>query len=394
MTFKKALVFLLVSGCFVLGAVAQAKTPSVPVLTVFVSATCYDCIQTKAEVMPGIEKAYKSRLKIEYREIEDQTNYKLLLGLEEKYHAKLYQTFPVFFLDGNFLGPDDKIKENLRPFIDKALLNYKAPVQEESVPQVDILKRFEKLTPLAIISVGLLDGFNPCAITVIVFFMSFLAMQGYRRREIVLIGLIFIFSVYLTYVLIGVGTLEFIYRIQGFYTIAKVVNVSVGIFSIVTGFMALYDYIKFKKDKNTSGLLLQLPKSMTNRIHKVIREEYKAGDAAAEAVHRKKTLAKLAIGALITGFLVSAFEAVCVVKIYLPTIIFMLKTTGHRIQALGYLLLYNLLFVIPLLGIFVCALAGTTSEQFAAWLKRHMGLLKILLAVMFFGLGLFLIFRA
>ena len=133
---------------------------------------------------------------------------------------------------------------------------------------------------------------------------------------------------------------------------------------------------------------------MTNRIHKVIREEYKAGDAAAEAVHRKKTLVKLAVGALITGFLVSAFEAVCVVKIYLPTIIFMLKTTGHRIQALGYLLLYNLLFVIPLLGIFICALAGTTSEQFAAWLKRHMGLLKIMLAVMFFGLGLFLIFRA
>ena len=385
---------MLISGCLVCSPSARAKTSQTPVLTVFVSATCYDCIQTKAEVMPGIEKAYKGRLKIEYREIGDETNYKLLLGLEEKYHSRPYQEFPVFFLDGKFLGPDDKIKENLRPFIDKALLNYKAPAEQESVPQVDILKRFEKLTPLAIISVGLLDGFNPCAITVIVFFMSFLAMQGYRRREIVLIGLIFIFSVYLTYVLIGIGTLEFIYRIQGFFAIAKIVNVSVGIFSVVTGFMALYDYIKFKKDKNTSGLLLQLPKSMTNRIHKVIREEYKAGDAVSEATHRKKTLVKLAVGALITGFFVSAFEAVCVVKIYLPTIIFMLKTTGHRIQALGYLLLYNLLFVIPLLGIFICALAGTTSEQFAAWLKRHMGLLKILMAVMFFGLGIFLIFRA
>ena len=394
MRFKKVLAFLLVFGCFVCSPLAQAKTSGMPVLTVFVSATCYDCIQTKAEVMPGIEKAYKGRLKIEYREIGDETNYKLLLGLEEKYHSKPYQEFPVFFLDGKFLGPGDKIKTNLKPFIDKALLNYKAPIEGENVPQVDILKRFEKLTPLAIISVGLLDGFNPCAITVIVFFMSFLAMQGYRRREIVLIGLIFIFSVYLTYVLIGVGTLEFIYRIQGFYAIAKVVNVSVGVFSIITGFMALYDYVKFKRDKNTSGLLLQLPKSMTNRIHKVIREEYKGGDAVLEAAHRKKTLAKLAVGALITGFLVSAFEAVCVVKIYLPTIIFMLKTTGHRIQALGYLLLYNLLFVIPLLGIFVCALAGTTSEQFAAWLKRHMGLLKILLAVMFFGLGAYLIFRA
>jgi len=373
---------------------ADAKGSSTPVLTVFVSATCYDCIQTKAEVMPPIEKAYRGRLKIEYREIETQANYKLLLGLEEKYHSKPYQEFPVFFIDGKFLGPDDNIKDHLRSFIDKALVNYKTPVEEESVPQVDILKRFEKLTPFAIISVGLLDGFNPCAITVIVFFMSFLAMQGYRRREIVLIGLIFIFAVYLTYVLIGIGTLEFIYRIQGFYTIAKMVNIAVGIFSIVTGFMALYDYVKFKRTKTASGLLLQLPKSFTNRIHRVIREEYKTGDAAADAQSRKKTLVKLAVGALITGFLVSAFEAVCVVKIYLPTIIFMLKTTGYRLQAFGYLLLYNLLFVIPLLGIFFAALAGTTSDQFAAWLKRHMGLLKILMAVMFFGLGIFLLWRA
>ncbi len=392
--FKRVLPFLLLLVGFSFTTSGQDKSGSgsLPTLTVFVSTTCYDCIQTREETMPPVEKAYRGRLRVEYREIENQDNYKLLLGLEEKYRIKPYQTFPVFFLDGKFLGPDDNIAQNIRPFIDKVLVAYK-PSTAESVPQVDLLKRFEQLTPLAIVSVGLLDGFNPCAVTVIVFFMSFLATQGYRRREIVLIGLIFIFSVYLTYVLIGLGTLEFIYRIQGFYMIAKIVNISVGVFSIITAFMAMYDYIKYKKSGKTGGLLLSLPKAMTGRIHQVIRQEYKPSDPDA-AAQRKKTMWALAMGALATGFLVSAFEAVCVVKIYLPTIIFMLKTTGHRLVAFGYLLLYNLLFIIPLLVIFFFALAGTTSEQFSVILKKHLGLLKILMAIMFLGLGIFLIWRA
>jgi cytochrome c biogenesis protein CcdA len=102
----------------------------------------------------------------------------------------------------------------------------------------------------------------------------------------------------------------------------------------------------------------------------------------------------LAIAALVTGFLVSALEAVCVAKIYLPTIIFVLKTTNMKLKALFYLLLYNLLFVLPLFVIFIFALAGTSSEKFAAILKGHLGTVKILMGLMFLCLGVFLILRA
>jgi threonine/homoserine/homoserine lactone efflux protein len=52
------------------------------------------------------------------------------------------------------------------------------------------------------------------------------------------------------------------------------------------------------------------------------------------------------------------------------------------------------LFIIPLIAIFFFALAGTTSGQFSAVLKKHMGALKILMAILFIGLGIFLIWRA
>jgi cytochrome c biogenesis protein CcdA len=108
----------------------------------------------------------------------------------------------------------------------------------------------------------------------------------------------------------------------------------------------------------------------------------------------KKHLFALALSALITGFLVSVLEAVCVAKIYLPTIIFVLKTTSLKLKALSYLLLYNLLFVLPLFIIFIFALFGTTSERFSAILKGHLGTIKILMGIMFLGLGIFLILRA
>jgi len=46
-----------------------------------------------------------------------------------------------------------------------------------------------------------------------------------------------------------------------------------------------------------------------------------------------------------------------------------------------------------LIAIFILALMGTTSAQFSGFLKKHLGLIKIFMAVLFFSLGLFLIWR-
>jgi len=341
--------------------------------------------------MPGIEKEFKGKVIIDYRNIDDIENYKLFLSLIEKYHAKIGGSFPVFFFEGKFLNGQGNVGQNL-----KALLMSPVTISAEAkaaLPSVDLLKRFQSFTPLAIIAVGLIDGINPCAVTVIVFFISFLSFQGYRKGEIAVIGLIFISSVYLTYVLIGLGIFESLYRLRGFWLLTKIINITVGCISILFSIYALYDFILYRKTKNTDDLLLSLPKSIKNQIHKIIGTHYrlhtKSGDPGF-----KKHLLGLAVSALVTGFLVSILEAVCVAKIYLPTIIFVLKTTSFKLKALIYLLVYNLLFIVPLLIVFIFALAGTTSERFQSILKGHLGAIKILMGIMFLCLGIFLIWRA
>jgi thiol-disulfide isomerase/thioredoxin len=371
---------------------SKDDVPNFPSLIVFYSPGCHNCVHIKNEIMPGIESRFKDKITVVYRDIDYIENYKLMLSLEEKYHAKVKDVSPIFFFKGHFLNGEGDVSSNLILLLTTVSTDV-TDIQKETLPKTDLVKRFNSFTPLALIAVGLIDGINPCAVTVIVFFMSFLSLQGYRKREIVVIGLIFIGSVYLTYVSIGLGIFQALYSLRGFWLLTRIINITVGSISIIFSIYALYDFIQYRKNKSTDDMLLSLPQSIKNQIHKVIGAQYRTHDRIKES-GSKKHLVGLAVSALITGFLVSVLEAVCVAKIYLPTIIFVLKTTSFKLKALIYLLLYNLLFVVPLLVIFGFALAGTTSERFQKILKGHLGTIKILMGIMFLALGIFLILRA
>lgn len=378
--------FFLMFCAFSFGQTDDSQKPK---LIVFHSLTCHRCIQVKNEVIPEIEREFKGRIRIEYRDIADMENFNLLLGLKEKYKSDIQIEVPVFFFEGKFLNAGRDLQNNLSGLINESL---NKPRIKEQFQKADVLKHFMSFTPLAITGAGLIDGINPCAFTVIVFFVSFLAVQGYRKSELAAIGLAFILAVFLTYLFLGLGLFNFLYSLKGFWLVTKTVNLSIGVFSIILGILAVYDFLKFKKTKETEGLILQLPAAVKNRIHKVIGLHYrkaKTGDNSADRPH----IVKLLLSAFVTGFLVSLLEAVCTGQLYLPTITFVLKTTSFKLQALGYLLLYNVMFIVPLFVIFLLALLGVTSGQFAGFLKKHLLLIKIIMALVFFGFGIYLIRR-
>lgn len=371
------------------GVLARAEEP--PSLYIFYSSSCHKCALVKKEVMPRIESKFQDIIGFDYRDIADIDNYKLLIGLQEKYNAKFSVSVPVFFLGGRFLNGSADIKKELEGFIRESLKNPHSDYKNE-VASADLISRFKDFTVFAITGAGLIDGINPCAFTVIVFFMSFLAVQGYSKKQLFAIGISFILSVFLTYLLIGLGAFGFLYQLRAFWYVSKAINICIGLLSIVLGGFAVYDFFKFKKTGQTEGLVLQLPRSVKNQIHKVVGMHYRV-DKNKEGLVTQKKIPRLVISALITGFLVSLLEAVCTGQTYLPTISFILKTTNLRLRALGYLLWYNLMFIAPLVVIFVFALKGVTSEQFSDFLKKNLLMVKALMALLFFGLGIFLIWR-
>ncbi|MDD3346027.1 MAG: hypothetical protein PHO34_06350 [Candidatus Omnitrophica bacterium] len=358
-------------------------------LVVFHSPNCHECVKIKNEVMPGLEKEFRGRVVFTYLDVDEVENYKLLLDLMRKGGNGDKFEIPVFYMNGESVSGAGSNGAKLHDFIIRSLA--KGTARAGLVP-VDPVEYFRGFVPLSVTIAGLEDGINPCAFTVIVFFMSFLALQGYRRRELFLIGLSFIAAVFLTYLGIGLGVFNFLYRFRSFWAVTRLLNMAVGSMSIVFGCLALRDFIVFRKTGSVEGLALQLPRKIKNRIHEVIGFFYRRSGE-----ERKGELPvsgwKLVLSAWVTGFLVSLLEALCTGQVYLPTITFVLKSSPFKLRALAYLLLYNIMFIIPLAVIFVFALMGTTGAQFSKFLRRHMGLIKVLMAVLFFALGIFLIWR-
>jgi len=372
-------------------AFAQQPHPQKIELDYFFSPSCHACHKVREKIIARIEQEYKGKLLINFRDINSIENYKLFLGLKEQHNLAQNVSVPLVYFAGKVFYGEKGIFENLIKAIAEEPVN--GVPQKEKIPAENPLRKFFSFTPLTVIGAGLLDGINPCAFTVIVFFISFLALQGYRKRELAGVGLFFIFAVFVTYLLLGLGVFSFFYSFKGFWAARKIFNVGIGALSLAFGIMAIKDFLKFKISGKTEGMSLQLPAAVKKQIQKVIGLGYRR-DKGEVLGAPSGNMFKLAGTALVTGFLVSILEAVCTGQVYLPTITFVLKSTNVKLKAVVYLVLYNLMFILPLFVIFLCALMGTTSDDFTKFLKKHFLLSKVLMAVLFFGLGIYLVWRA
>ena len=378
-TFVVHCVFLALLAVFCFDSNVFAKDKPLEV-KIFHSPRCKACIKTIHEIIPVIAEKYSRQVQWQYYDITRPENYPVYLELKKM--AGRPMQMPAILVNQVILIGINEIADSLSLLIQDQLLRKDMPLVVQS-SNVSALEYFKGLGPLAVVGAGLIDGVNPCAFTVVVFFISFLSVMGYRRREMVLIGSAYIFAVFVTYLILGFGFFKAFYNLKAFYVISKVVYLTIGGVSLFLGCLAVNDYLKYRKTKNTDDMALGLPPFIKNKIHNIVGAYYRKDKNA-----RTKSLLGLVASALVVGFMISMLEAVCTGQIYLPTIIFVLKNNMLQTKALFYLILYNLMFILPLIIVFILALTGTSSGQFEAFARRHLGLIKILMAAVFYGLGL------
>lgn len=347
---------------------------------VFHSYSCTSCLKVDQDIIPSITQKYGQRVRWQYYDISAPENYQIYLHIERQ-AGQPFGTPTILVGSRVLVGVSDMV-DNLENAIDEALAAPN-PIPEIPLGRVDLLEHFKSFGPLTVIVAGLVDGINPCAFTVIVFFVSFLSFMGYKRREMVVIGISYILAVFLTYLTLGFGLFKALYGLKLFYMVSKFIYVAIGGLSLFLGCLAVNDYLRYRKSGNTDEMALQMPRAIKNRIHALVGSYYRKDKKS-----QGRAMLGLALSALLVGFMVSLLEAVCTGQLYLPTIIFVLKEGALRVRALFYLILYNLMFIIPLIIVLILALTGMSSKHFEAFGRRHMGFIKIVMAVVFFGLGL------
>ena len=240
----------------------------------------------------------------------------------------------------------------------------------------NLVDRFRSMSWLTVVLAGLVDGLNPCAFATLIFFISYLTLSGRTGREIIFVGLSFTLGVFLAYLAVGLGFYKVLDLLGGWLdTIAKVVY---GITAVLCLGLAVFSFLDFFKARQgkLDDLSLKLPENLRKRINKVIRQG--------------RDVRAYGIGAFITGLIISMLELACTGQVYLPTIIFVSSMPDLRLRAVLYLVLYNLLFILPLIVVFILAYYGTTSKDLTKFLQKNAATVKIGMSLIFLSLGVWL----
>lgn len=373
---------LLVGGVF-FSSLAQAAQQRVEI-QFFFSSGCKHCLEIEEDFLPRIIEQYKDKVILRSYNIAEKENFQLLLAIEKKFHAQV--RVPAILIGSNLIIGSEPIKEHLVNRIEEYLAN--PSLSQAQLTTVNLLERFRSFSPHAIIIAGLIDGINPCAFTVIIFFISFLTLMGYKKADIGAIGGAFIAGVFATYLAIGLGVFRGLYELQQFYLFLKITYALLAVFCFVLAIFNIADAISYWRSKNTAALKVKLPHAVRKKINAIIAAFYRKDQEQKERPHSRFALA---LSALAVGFLISLLEAVCTGQVYLPTIVFILKEPALRAKALIYLLLYNVMFIVPLVVILFVVLFGVQSKSIEDFFRKRVGLVKLLMAFLFLGLGMFLL---
>jgi len=218
----------------------------------------------------------------------------------------------------------------------------------------------------------LLDGVNPCAFATMIFLISYLSFRKREGRELLFTGAAFTLGVFLTYLGVGFGFLKFLTALPFLNVIGKWVYGVTALICLALAWGSIADYRKAKEGR-LEDMSLKLPERMRGWIKTLIRE----GSGA-----KRFVLSSFAL-----GFGVSIVELACTGQVYLPTIIFVLGIPEWRAQASLALVLYNLMFIIPLVVVFLVVYYGTTSQQLIDWMTKHASTVKLGMAALFLVLA-------
>ena len=215
-----------------------------------------------------------------------------------------------------------------------------------------------QITLPAVIVAGVIDGINPCAFTVLLLFIT--AMTSTLRADepnvktlrarLLGMGGIYIAAVFLTYLALGVGLLKSL----DFFTRQHVPARFGALLAILFGLWMLKDYFL-----PNLGWRLQAP----GRLGSVARQ-----------MAQRATLPALITG----GFLIGLCTVPCSGAVYLG-VLSLLALQPTRLVGYGYLVLYNVIFVLPLIVILVAASARPTLNRVAHWNLHHKEAVRLVL---------------
>jgi cytochrome c biogenesis protein CcdA/thiol-disulfide isomerase/thioredoxin len=332
----------------------------------FYGAGCHAC----AQVEPYIKELQNKYPNVEIRFLEvwgNEENRQLYLKIAQSYGVEASGVPSVFVHDKNYVGTKeikDNLENQIKDCLDKGCQCDSARLKESCIcsPE-DFSKEAKpcsiKLTLWPVLGAAAVDAINPCEFAVLIILMTCVLASGSRKRALGF-GLCFVLAVYICYFLMGLGLFHAIKNLTWTSWIYKIA----GGIAIVVGILNLKDAISW----GAGGFVMEVPLGWRPKMKKFI------------------TSVTSVPAAFFAGFIVSLFLLPCTSGPYI-VILGMLAEKVTQLSALGYLLLYNFIFVLPMLIITFIVYKGLKPQTLERWRVKKIKLFHLIAGIVMIGLG-------
>jgi len=224
----------------------------------------------------------------------------------------------------------------------------------------------EKPTLAKIISLAVVDAINPCALAVLALMLiAILTYNPKKKRNILLAGFAFTCSVFIMYLFYGLVIIKSFQLVQALTSIRLWLYKILGFAAIILGVLNIKDTLRYK----AGSFLTEMPLSMRPKVKKII-----------SGITSPK-------GAFITGLFVTVFLLPCTIGPYV--IAGGILSTLELIKTIPFLLLYNLVFILPMIVITLAIYVGFARvEDVNGWKDKNIRYLHLITGLIMIALGL------
>lgn len=219
---------------------------------------------------------------------------------------------------------------------------------------------------LQIAGLAIVDAINPCALAVMaVVLISLLLANPEKRRNVLLGGLSFTLAVFILYFIYGIG-LTYIFNLLAI--IAPIIIKGLGLFAIILGIFNIKDYFIYKP----GGLATEMPLKFRPKMKLWVK---------------RITSPK---GAFVIGLLITFFLLPCTIGPYIVASGILSQLS--LISRIPWLLFYNLIFILPMIGITLIIYLGvTTVDKISSWKEKNIRYLHLIEGLILTILGILMI---
>lgn len=227
-----------------------------------------------------------------------------------------------------------------------------------------VIRTADYSLPVLTVLFGLIDGFNPCAMWVLVYMLSLVASVNERKKVWILAGSFLAASAILYFLLMTAWLNVFL-----FLGYLRPLTIVIGCFAMGAGGLSVREYWRDKGVVSCKVVDPASRKKTMNRIEQVMVAPVNLATMSA---------------IIILAFVINSIEFAC--SAALPAIYTHILSLQHlaTIRYYGYILLYDFFFMLDDLIIFtlaILALESRVGQRYAGYCKAGGGILLLVLGV-------------